>query len=255
MNLVAEMLLAEPALPAIWATLMLLTFPALLLLGSPHALRHPLRAAREAVTALRGNGERDLRLAVEVAHAARLADEVRVAADQATASADRWQERWQESADEMNAAWQAWLDADTKLRHVRSAAAWGTPWSVQTCAEYASRERFLHRSVADAAARGDLPTAAVADALAGRNGWDARLHPMEQELVIARTSAAWLRQRYEQTAAAELAARHDADLARRTRDSLRFEATAAAARHGVLLPARARTERRADLRSVAPIAA
>jgi hypothetical protein len=254
MNVVAEMLLAEPALPAIWATLMLLTFPALLLLGSPTALRHPWQAARDAVASLRGHGDRRLRHAVEVAQAARLADEVRVAADRAAAAADRWQERWQEAADERNVAWQRWLDADARLRTVRAAAAWGTPWSVQTCAEYAARERFLHRAVAAAAGRGELPAAAVADALAGRNGWDARLHPVEQELVITRASAAWLRQRYETAATAEQAARHDADLARRTRDSLRFEATDAAARHGVLLPGRRRAAA-AGLRPVTAAAA
>jgi hypothetical protein len=255
MNVVAEMLLAEPAVPAIWAVLMLLTFPALLLLGSPNGLRHPGQAARDAVAALRGDGERRLRRAVEVAHAARLADEVRVAADRAAASADRWQECWQESADEVTAAWQRWLDADARLRTMRAAAVFGTPWSAQTCAEYAARERFLHRAVAAAAGRGDLPPAALADAHAGRNGWDARLHPIEQELVIARTSAAWLRQQYETAVATERTNRHDADLARRTRDSLRFEAMDAAARHGILLPARRRTEARAGLRRIAPATA
>jgi hypothetical protein len=245
MNVVAEMLLTEPALPAIWAGLILLSFPAMLLLGSPNVLRNPLRAAREAVAALRDRGVGRRQLAEVAAESARLADEVRVAADRAASNADRWQQLWQQSTDELGAAWQAWLDADARLRTGLVAAGWGTPWSVPTCAEYASRERFLHRAVTAAADRGELPADAIADAQAGRNGWDARLHPVEQELVIARTSAAWLRHCYETAVAAERAAWHDADLARRTSDSLRHEATtttAAAARHAGRLPARARIE-------------
>lgn len=245
MNVVAEILLTEPAVPAIWATLVLLSFPAVLLLGSPTVLRHPLRAAREVVAAVRGRSERGRRRAEDAAGAVRLADEVRVAADRAAVNADRWQSRLQQSTDELDAAWQAWLDADARLRSGLAAARWGTPWSVPTCAEYAARERFLHRAVAAAAERGELPDAAVADALTGHNGWDARLHPVEQELVIARTSTAWLRHRYETADAAERTAWHDADLARRTSESLQREAVAtaaAAARHAGRVPARTRIE-------------
>jgi hypothetical protein len=229
MNMVAEMLLTEPAPAAIWAILMLLTIPALLLLGSPTGTRHPRRAAQEWVAVLRGRGERRRRQAAEAAQAARFAAEIRVAADQAAASAQRWQQLWERSEDDLNAASQAWLDADARLRTALAAAAWGTPWSVRTCEEYAARERYLHRTVAAAADRGELPAAAVADALAGRHGWDARLHPAEQDLVIARASSAWLRQRYEQAAAAERAAWHDAERAHRASDSLRHEAQTAEA--------------------------
>ena len=195
MNIVADMLLTEPAPAAIWATLMLLAFPAMLVLASPTAMRHPRRAAHEILAGWRELGEHRRRRADEAADAARYADEVRVAADRAASGAQRWQELWQQSEDDLSTAWQAWLDADARLRSALAAAAWGTPWSVRTCEEYALRERFLHQAVSAAAARGDLPAAAVADALAGRNGWDARLHPVEQELVIARTTVTWLRQR------------------------------------------------------------
>jgi hypothetical protein len=256
MNVVAEMLLTEPAPAAIWATLMLIAFPALLLLGSPNGIRHPRRAAREMAAVVRQRAseraESTLRQAQEAAQAVRLAEEVGVAADRAAASAERWQQCWEQSTEDLNAAWQAWLDADARLRTALAGAAWGTPWSVRTCEEYAARERFLHRAVAAAADRGELPAAAVADALAGRHGWDPRLHPVEQELVIARASAAWLRQRYERAVTAERAAWHDAELARRAAGSLRHEAaaTARAAQRSELLPAGIRTAAGAGRRPV-----
>ncbi|MBU2670268.1 hypothetical protein KOI35_42880 [Actinoplanes bogorensis] len=222
MNTVAELMLADPKPMAIWAMLILLTFPALLMLGSPEAMRRPGRMMRDLVAALLGDElERD-----EQDH---FASEVRVAAERAAAGAQRWRELWEQSETAVADAYQAWLDADARLRAATSAAAWGTPWSVRTCEEYAARERFLHRTVSSAAARGDLPPTAVADALAGRNGWDARLHPVDQELVIARASVAWLRQRYEAARLTEQRTWHDAELSRRTAASLADEARTAAA--------------------------
>ena len=240
MNVVAEMLLTEPAPAAIWATLMLLTLPAVLMLASPQAMRHPGRALRETFGVLRERGERRRQRTLEALAAVQFADEVRVAADRAALSAERWQERWEQTADDVATAWQAWLDADARLRVRRAAAAFGTPWSAQTPTEYAARELFLHRAVTEAVGHGWLPVAAIADALTGRAGWDARLHQLEQELVVARAAAGHLRDRYERAVAAEEAARHDATLARRTADSLRqesWEATARAERVRHLLPA------------------
>ncbi|MCY1145440.1 hypothetical protein OWR29_46190 [Actinoplanes sp. Pm04-4] len=228
MNVVAEMLLSEPAPMAIWATLMLLTFPALLVLGSPETMRRPRRAAREFVAALRGRSAELQRRTEEAAESARFADEIQVAADRADTGARRWQEAWERSEQELNDAYTAWLEADARLRTATSAAAWGTPWSVRTCEEYAARQRYLHREVTAAAERGELPADAVADALAERAGWDARLHPVEQHLVITRASVAWLRERYERAVVAERQAWHDADAARRAAGSLRHEAIVAA---------------------------
>ncbi|MGK5683152.1 hypothetical protein [Actinoplanes sp. URMC 104] len=220
MNLVAEMLLSEPAPAVIWATLIVLTFPALLLLGGLDSGQRPLR---EMLAALRRRGEHRRRRAAEAERAAQYAAEVRVAADRAATGAGRWQEMWERSADEATAAWEAWLTADSRLRALLTGTAWGRPWSARTCEEYAARERFLHRAVAAAVSRGELPVGALT-----AYAWDARLHPVEQELVIARTSAAWLRHRYEQAVAAERAAHSDADLAHRASRSLALEARTAA---------------------------
>jgi hypothetical protein len=240
MNVVAEMLLTTPAPAAIWATLMLLTLPAVLVLASPQGVRHPRQALRDVVAVIRERGDRRRQRALEALAATQYADEVLVAADRAELAAGRWQERWEQSTDEVGEAWQAWLEADARLRARRSAAAFGIPWSAQTPTEYAARERFLHRAVRTAAGNGWLPTAAVADALSGRAGWDPRLHPLEQELVVCRAAEGHLRDRYERAVQAEQSARHDARLARTTSDSLRQESWSAAdraARLRHLLPA------------------
>ncbi|MEU4244820.1 hypothetical protein [Actinoplanes sp. NPDC026619] len=252
MNVVAEMLLTEPTPIAIWATLILLTLPAVLMLGSPDGLRHPRQTARELVRLLLEPRQQRRRQAGEAVRALRYADEVRTAADQAAAGARRWQERWEQSGEELNAAWQAWLDADARVRDALAAAAWGTPRSARTCEEYAARERHLHRAVAAAVDRGELPAPALAEVLEGHPDWDARLHPLEQDLMIARASAAWLRQRHQQTVIAERVAWHDAGLAARAATSLRDEERAAAVQALQLGgPARTGTTKRTAGRPVA----
>ncbi|WP_127502589.1 hypothetical protein [Actinoplanes solisilvae] len=239
MNTVAEMLLTQPAPMAIWATLLLLTFPALLLLGSPEAMSRPRHSAQQFVVALRGRGAElrrraeeaaraDQQATAEATRAQQYAAEVRVAADRADAAAQQWQELWERSETDRDDAYRAWLEADAGLRTAAAAAAWGTTWSLRTPDEYATRERFLHREVSAAVARGDLPAEALTDALAARNGWDPRLHPADQQLVIARASVAWRRHRYDQAVAAERRASHDVEKARRAASSLRHESRTAA---------------------------
>lgn len=253
-NVIAEMVLADLTPVYIWAVLIVLTVPAMLVLGNPHGLRDPGRAFREVFAAFRRHAKpADAGPAqADATEAARFADEMQASAERADAAAHLWAERRLEVEREQQAAWQAWLDAETRLRDSLAATAFGTPWSVPTCSEYASRERFLHRSVAEAVDRGDLPPLAAADAVAGRGGWDARLHPLEQELVIHRTAAQYRRQRYDLAAEAERAAWHDADLALRSAGSLRRASIAATARAAELAhlvpgaaPAGSRTPRAA----------
>ena len=154
MNVVAEMLLTQPAPAAIWTLLLVLAFPAVLLLGSPQAMREPRQAARDWVAMLRERGEQRRQQAAEAVQAARFAEEIRVAADRAIASVQRWQQRWEQTENDLNTAWQAWLDADARLRTALAAAGWGTPGSARTCAEYGAREQYLHRRVAAGVERG-----------------------------------------------------------------------------------------------------
>jgi hypothetical protein len=234
-NVVADMLLTEPTPLVIWGSLLVLTVPAVLLLGSPHVLREPGRALRELFGALRRT--KPARPSPqEAVDAVRFAAEVRVAADRAVAAAEQWRRRWEHANQQQDLDWQAWIDADARLRDSRAAAAFRLSWSAPSCAEYADRERFLHRAVATAVERGDLPAAALADALAGRNGWDARLHPLEQQLVVDRAVAAYRRRRYDLSAQAEQAAWNDADAADGAARALRRTAQEAAARAAELRP-------------------
>ncbi|GIF06702.1 hypothetical protein [Actinoplanes siamensis] len=183
--------------------------------------------------------EARLRRVAEAVRAVRYAEEVRIAAEQAGYAANRWQEHWEESAERVGAAFRAWQAADSRVRRGRRAAPFHTPVTEQSPAEYADRERFLHLAVRAAAERGELPTSAVADALTVRGGWDARLHPVDQELVIQRASAAHLEAVWKCAMAAEELAWRDAQISRRNWQSLcqeviRASAHAAAVRH--LLP-------------------
>ncbi|WP_305787877.1 hypothetical protein, partial [Symbioplanes lichenis] len=184
---------------------------------------------------------------LEAEETIRYADELRVAAQRAERGAQRWLEHWQDSEQKVSATWQAWLDAQARLDRAHTAAAFRTPWTAPTPTEYAARERWLHQTVSAAAERGELPATALAD-----HNWDARLHPVEQELVVLRTSAAHLLAEHRRAVAAEQAAWHDAQLARRTSENLRLEAAAATLR---AIPARktvaARPERRTARAAVA----
>jgi hypothetical protein len=225
MNPVAEMLLNEPTPAAIWAALMVLCLPALFLLASPHGVRHPRLTLLAAFGAVRRRGERRRRLRAEALETIRYADEMRVAADQAVSAAERWQERRDEASAQAATAWQAWQQAGSELTRLRAAAAFTNPWTAPTPSEYAERERYLHRAVRAAADRGDLPPDALASV-----GWDARLHPFDQDVAVARAVVAHRRETCRLAAAREVTAAHDAELAARSRDSLRREFAAAALR-------------------------
>ncbi|AEV82115.1 nucleoporin [Actinoplanes sp. SE50] len=173
--------------------------------------------------------EERLRRETEAVRSVRYAEEVRVAAEQAGYAADRWQEHWEATAARVDAAFRAWQAADARLQRSRTAIAYGTPATEQSPAEYVDRERFLHLAVRAAAERGELPTSAVADALTGRGGWDARLHPVDQELVIQRAAATHLEAVWKRAAAAEKLAWRDAQTARRNWQSLCQETILAAA--------------------------
>ncbi|MEU4690800.1 hypothetical protein [Actinoplanes sp. NPDC023714] len=230
MNLFAEMFLDAPAAPiTIWAVLMVLSLPALLMLASPQAIRDPQRAALETFGFLRRYRQERERRQDEATTAVRYAGEVAVAADRAALAAQRWQECWRQADERADEAWQRWLEADEQLARARTASAFRPAWSPRTPSEYAHRENFLHRTVGAAVARGDLPVGALAD-----GGFDARLHPVEQELAVQRAVVVYRWELHRRARAAEGAAWHDAQLAVATRDSLRREVREAAARAAAL---------------------
>lgn len=213
----------------VFATLlMLLVVPALVLLANPHAMRDPrLAALAVAGAARRHRRDRD-RQRSRAVEAVRYADEVRVAARRAREAARRWDERWRDAEQDAEMAWHAWQDAERQLARARAAAAFPAPQGSRSPEEYADRERYLRQALRAAVERGDLPAAALAGKkTTGDSGWDPRLHPVEQELVLARAIVAHRHERYRQAVAAEQAAWHDALLAGAARDSLDREAGAA----------------------------
>jgi hypothetical protein len=228
-NLVAQMLIEEPAPAVIWASLMLLALPALALLASPTGVRNPGPALLQALRVVVRPGEGRRRRRREVDEIVRYAGEVHVAAQRAERAAELWQEHWREADTRVGEEWQAWQEAGERLERARAGAAFRLPFSAPTPTEYAGRERWLHRAVRDAAGRGDLPASAVGDSLTGR-GWDARLHPIEQERVLLEAVVAHRWSLYQEAVAAEQTAWHDVHLARHTRDDLRTESDLATER-------------------------
>jgi hypothetical protein len=228
MNVVAEMLLSDPAPMMIWGLLMIVSLPALLLLGSPEAVRNPGQFLIESWSVLRRERCRRERERQEALHTVRYAAELTVAAERATEAAARWHEYWQETEFSADAAWRAWQDAEQQLTRSRAAAAFTMP-AARTPGDYADRERFLHHTVAEAVSRGDLPATALGDALTGHGGWNPWLHPVDQELAVRRAAAAHRHGLYQAAVMAERCAGHDTRLAVSTRDSLRREAGVAVA--------------------------
>ncbi|MEU1756273.1 hypothetical protein ABZ436_26970 [Micromonospora matsumotoense] len=157
----------------------------------------------------------------------RYADEVAVAADRAGTTAGRLRAEWLAAQDEVESAWATLESAEAHLRRLVAAAAMPLPHTGQTPAEYADRERWLHRAAVDAHRRGDLSDAQLDDVFAHRACWDPRRHPVEQELVLRRATRDHLAARHRAAVAREQAAWRAADLAGAAARSLRDEAFAA----------------------------
>ncbi|GAA4604725.1 hypothetical protein BJY16_005118 [Actinoplanes octamycinicus] len=195
MTVVLQMLLADFRPMAIWLVLVLVSVPALLLLGNPEAMRDPVRTVLEAL-----RRERPRPVAVtawEAAEAARAAE-----------VAWRWHEFAREADEHADTAWQTWQRAEERVTRARAAAAFATPDTPRTADEYADRERFLHRALWAAIKRGDLPAAAA------RDRWDPRLHPVEQELALLRAVAAHRQALFRQATEAARQAERAAEFAR-----------------------------------------
>ncbi|MGV9982228.1 hypothetical protein ACWDUH_31685 [Micromonospora wenchangensis] len=157
----------------------------------------------------------------------RYAEEVAVAADRAGNTASRLRAEWLATQDEVESAWTALEAAEAHLRRLAAAAVMPPPHTGQTPAEYADRERWLHRAAEEAHRRGELSDEQLADVLAHRAGWDPRRHPVEQELVLRRATRDHLAARHRAAVAREQAAWRAADLAGAAARSLRDEAFAA----------------------------
>ncbi|MEU8070250.1 hypothetical protein [Micromonospora sp. NPDC048169] len=156
----------------------------------------------------------------------RYADEVAVAASRAAATAERSRAEWLTAQEEAESAWQAYQAAEDDVRRLAAAAALPLPRTARTPAEYADRERWLHRAAMDAQWRNEITVRQLSDILGG-NGWDPTRHPVEQELLLRRLVRDNLAARHRAAAQREQAAWQAAELAAAAAQSLRDEVFAA----------------------------
>lgn len=228
---------------AIWLGLLVVAVSALAVLSAPGIRRRPDPADEPGGPTT--PQEREAR---------RYAEEVAVAAGRAAATAGRRRHEWLAAHDAVQAAWQAFDAVDNEARRLAAAALFPLPRTARTPAEFADRERYLHRAATAACRRREISVRQLSDALAHRNGWDPRRHPVEQQLVLCRVSRDRLLGTYRAVAAAERAAWQEAQRAAAAAASLREEAFAAAVRVAGLEPLAAadRAERTWRRASTAP---
>ncbi|GAA3749161.1 hypothetical protein GCM10022225_36830 [Plantactinospora mayteni] len=170
------------------------------------------------------------RLVARASELHRYAEEVAVAAERSAVTAQRRRDGWLAAQEAVETTWQAYEAADAAARRVGAAAVLPEPRTPRTPAEYADRERFLHRAAMVACTRQELTVLQLSDALANRNGWDPRRHPAEQEIVLRRVARDSLLAGYRTAEERERTAWRDAEVAAAAARSLREEAYAAASR-------------------------
>lgn len=210
----------------IWLALILLAVIALFALALPRGVHRPRQiSAWLADNAAQKRAEEERR-AAEAAETIRYADEIAVAARGATNTAERRREECQRAQAAVEGAWQAYQRADAALGRARRAAAYGIP---DAPIDDAERAKALRRSAQAAYRRGDLSDTQLLDALTHRNGWDPALHPVEQELVLARAAVSHRFAAYQLSLDAENAAWQASDIATAAVRSLRQEVAAAEA--------------------------
>lgn len=233
---------AVPEAAAIWSALLLLALAVLAVL-----VAWPERDAPPEVAT-----DPDAEAAAHHADLCRYADEVAVAAAGAAQTARRRREQWLAARGVADRTWRAYDEAESTARRLAGAAALPEPRTPRTPAEYAARERWLHHAAMAAHWRGDLTARRLADALAGRHGWDPRRHPAEQEIVLARAVRDHRHAGWRAAAERERRAWRDADLAAAAARALAAEAYAAAQALRPAVPARPAV---AAIRQPAPVPA
>ncbi|WP_433389410.1 hypothetical protein [Micromonospora sp. KLBMP9576] len=222
-TLLSSVLLDVPRAAAIWLGLLgviVVTVAGLLLRPGRLRVDADSRIRRAAMPS-------ELERTEEARERSRYAEEVSIAAERAAATAARLRAEWLTAQEEVEGAWQAYEAAEADVKRLAVAEAMPLPRTVRTPAEYAERERFLHRAALDAYWRKELSVEQLSDIFAYRNGWDPRLHPVEQELVLRRAVRDHLLARQQAAREREQAAWRAAETAAEASRSLRDEAFAA----------------------------
>ncbi len=215
-----------PRAAAIWLGLLAVvvaTVAALLLRPGRSGSDAGLRIRRAAMPS-------DLERAVEERELSRYADEVTVAAERAATTARRLRTEWLTAQEAVESAWGAYEEAEAEVGRLNAAAALPLPRTDRTPAEYAERERFLHRTALAAYWRRELSVEQLSGVFAHQDGWDPRLHPVEQELLLRRAVRDNLAARHRAAQEREQAAWRAAERAAEAARALREEAYAALGR-------------------------
>ncbi|MEG3633647.1 hypothetical protein [Micromonospora palythoicola] len=216
-----QFLIDVPRAAAIWSVLLVLALGVLTVLVARPEPSGPVEKTTD----------RDaLRAAAEETDLRRYAGEVAVAAAGAGQNAERRRTAWRVAQGELDRAWVAYDEAEAAARRLAGVTGLPAPRTPRTPAEYAARERWLHRAAMAAHWRGDLTVRQLTDVLAHRSGWDPRRHPAEQEAVIARVVRDNRLAAYRSAAERERDLWRAAELATEAARSLSAEAYAAAAR-------------------------
>jgi hypothetical protein len=179
---------------AIWLALLAIAVIALSVM-----VKRPTSAKRERQPEeqrVRGALLKRARLSAQYEQLQRFANQVAVAAERAAAVAQRRRKEWLTTQGQAQIAWEAYEACDEQARRLTAAAALPPPKTPSTPAEYAEREKFLHRAAMAACSHRQLSPLDLSDALAHRNGWDPRRHPVEQEMVLRRVARDGLREIY-----------------------------------------------------------
>ncbi|AVT38690.1 hypothetical protein [Plantactinospora sp. BB1] len=238
-NLLFDFLIEVTRATAVWLVLLGLVLAAGIWLvvrpraATATAVDQPNDESGYDVAVRDAEGRRE-RLVARAAELHRYAEEVAVAAERSAVTAQRRRDEWLAAQEAVESTWQAYEEADAAARRLAAAAVLPEPRTPRTPAEYADRERFLHRAAMAACTRQELTVLQLSDALANRNGWDPRRHPAEQEIVLRRAARDSALAAHRAAEERERAAWRDAEVAAAAARSLREEAFAAASRAAAL---------------------
>ncbi|NLU78853.1 hypothetical protein HCA58_10765 [Micromonospora sp. HNM0581] len=216
-----QFLIEVPRAAAIWSVLLVIALGVLTALVVRPEPVAPVDRAADRDAARSATDEADKR---------RYAGEVAVAAVGAGQNAERRRTAWRVAQAELDRAWASYDEAEAAARRLAGGAALPTPRTPRTPAEYAARERWLHRAAMAAYWRGDLTARQLSDVLAHRSGWDARRHPAAQEVVLARVVRDNRLAAYRSAVERERVRWREAELAAEAAHALSAEAYAAADR-------------------------
>jgi hypothetical protein len=224
-----EVLIVETALQNLWMSVpqAAVIWIAMLLVAAIAAATLTVggRLSAVALAAGRPNPE------PEVDDGRRYADEVAVAAERAAATAARRRTEWEQAQVDVDAAWAAYDRADDAARRAAAASAFPVLRRRRAPGENADRERYLHRTATAACRRREISIGQLNDALAHR-GWDARKHPVVQEVALRNAVRAHRFDCYRVATARERQAWQTAEQAAAALRSLRAEALDAKVRAG-----------------------